>query len=359
MTKKIYELSKNEEDRAMEVHKKSYVINGLAGAGSSTASGIKFFNVMKTGGVTAVNTTVGSGDFIDPCRCVANMFRAYNIIGNDKYFTAETAEDIKRAKKVGGAALIFGFQNTLPILQNINWLEFFHKLGVRIIQLTYQKMNLVGCGCGEIVASGKDCGLSAFGVQVVEEMNRLGILVDLSHVGHETTMEAIELSKAPVAFTHTNVRALHDFCRCKTDEEIKALAEKDGVMGITALSKFVRSRNKEGYYIPATMDEFLDHIDYVVDLVGINHVAIGTDIAEFRTAEEYEEGKLGTQGTLNVELRSQKDVFIREEYYVDGIPSIGESLNITRGLVARGYSDQEIGKVQGSNFLSLFEKVWK
>ena len=359
MTKKYTELSKNEEDRALEVHNKSYVINGLAGAGSSVAKGIKYFDIMKEGGVTAVNTTVGSGAFIDPCRCIANMFRAFHIVGRDKYFTAETAEDIKRAKRVDGAALIFGFQNTLPILKNINWLEFFHKLGVRIIQLTYQKMNLVGCGCGEIVSSGKDCGLSSFGTQAVEEMNRLGILVDLSHVGHQTTMEAIELSKDPVAFTHTNVRALHEFCRCKTDEEIKALTEKNGVMGITALSKFVRPRNPEGYYIPATMDEFLDHIDYVVNLVGIDYIAIGTDISEFRTTEEYEAGKLSPQGTLNMELRSPKDTFIREEYYVDGIPSIGKSLNITKGLVGRGYSDNEIGKILGGNSLRLFEKVWK
>ena len=359
MSKKYTELSSNEEDRALEVHKKSFVINGLAGAGPSVASGIKFFNIMKKGGVTAVNTTVGSGDFIDPCRCAANMFRAFNIVGSDRYFSAEKPDDIRRAKKVGGAALIFGFQNTLPILRNVNWLEFFHKLGVRIIQLTYQKMNLVGCGCGEVVGSGKDCGLSQFGAQVVEEMNRLGILVDLSHVGHQTTMDAIELSKDPVAYTHTNVRALHDFCRCKTDEEIKALAEKGGVMGMTALSKFVRPRDPQGYYVPATMSEFLDHIDYVVDLVGVDHVGIGTDIAEFRTREEYEEGKLSTQGTLNVELRQQKDVFIREKYYVDGIPSIGESLNITRGLITRGYSDQEMGKILGGNFLRLFEKVWK
>jgi membrane dipeptidase len=356
---KYSELSKNEEDRASEVHNKSIVINGLSSAGSSVSSAIKFFNIMRKGGVTAVNATVGSGAFIDPCRSISSKFRAYNIIGCDKYFTAETADDIKRAKRVDGAALIFGFQNTLPILKNKDWLEFFHKLGVRIIQLTYQKMNLVGCGCGEIVASGKDCGLSSFGTQVVKEMNRLGILVDLSHVGHLTTIDAIELSKDPIAFTHTNVNSLHDFCRCKTDEEIKALAEKEGVMGITALSKFVKPRDPEGYFIPATMDDFLDHIDYVVNLVGIDYIGIGTDIAEFRTTEEYEAGRLSPQGTLNMELRSPKDTFIREKYYVDGIPSISKSLNITKGLVGRGYSDNEIEKILGLNFLRLFEKVWK
>ena len=190
-------------------------------------------------------------------------------------------------------------------------------------------------------------------------MNRLGILIDLSHVGHQTTMDAMELSKDPVAFTHTNVRALHDFCRCKTDEEIKALAEKDGVMGIVALSKFVRPRDPQGYFVPATMDNYMEHVDYVVKLVGASYVGIGTDIDEFRTTEEYEQGKLNVQGTLNTELRSQKDAFIREKYYVDGLPSIAKSLNVTRGLVSRGYSDQEIEKILGGNFLRLFERVWK
>jgi len=357
MKKQYDTLDKNEEDKALEIHKKSIVINGLGGPGSSVLRGVQFFDLMKQGGVTATNHTVGSSNFERPCLTIANMLKTFEIVGRDKYFSALSVEDIKKAKKLNGSILIFGFQNTLPLENyNINLLKFFQHIGVRIIQLTYQKMNLVGCGCGEIVVSGKDCGLSSFGISVVEEMNKLGILIDLSHVGHKTTMETIELSKYPVAFTHTNVRAINDYCRCKTDEEIQAVSETGGVIGVTALSRFINPRDDEGFIIPATMDDFLDNIDYIINLVGINHVGIGLDISEWRTAEDFAESQIQP---INPEMRPPQDVYNRDTWYAKGIQSISQMPNITRGLVARGYSDQEISKILGGNFLNLFEKVWK
>ncbi len=113
-------MTKDEEDRARQVHEKSHVINGLTGFSSEIAARIKFYNIMKQGGLTAVNYTVGSGEFSEPCRTITNMFHAFKIIEEDKFFSATRAKDIRKAKKTGAAAIIFGFQNTLPTLQDIN-----------------------------------------------------------------------------------------------------------------------------------------------------------------------------------------------------------------------------------------------
>jgi membrane dipeptidase len=283
-----------------------------------------------------------------------------------------SADDIRKAKKSGMAGIIFGFQNTTPLLthQTISntyqcWgpIELFYNLGVRVIQLTYSRRARTGDGCYERT----DCGISRSGIDVIEGMNELGILLDLSHCGRRTTLESIEVSKDPVAFTHSGTRSINDFARIKSDEEIKALTEKGGVIGIIAESNFVKH---EGGLIEkrATLEDLLDHIDHISDLVGIDHLGIGGDIPEIRG-----DGKTGIDASRRRAIKRFKELGGDKEKYPDfwygtntyfktmfvkGFETIAETLNITKGLVARGYSDQEVMKVQGGNFLKLFEKVW-
>ena len=143
---------------------------------------------------------------------------------------------IRAAKEEGRTGVIFGFQNSSPIEEDLDLVEVFYRLGVRVIQITYNDLNFVGAGCYER----KDVGLSQFGVDLVKEMNRLGMVVDLSHVGYQTTMEAIEVSSQPVWFSHANPMALKQHCRNKTDKQVKFLVSKGGVVGVNIFPPFLK-----------------------------------------------------------------------------------------------------------------------
>jgi membrane dipeptidase len=202
--------------------------------------------------------------------------------------------------------------------------------------------NLVGDGCLERT----DCGLSGFGLEVIEEINRLGILIDLSHVGYRTTMEAIEASKKPVAFTHANPRALCDHPRNKTDEQIKALVKKGGVIGANVYPPFLAAGSK------ATMKDVIEVIDYLVKLAGIDHVAIGTDFTEGQPDEYF---------AYMVTGRSKKGPAMKLELPIinpEGIRNAADFPNLTRALLGHGYSESDVKKIMGENWLRLFSEVW-
>lgn len=203
--------------------------------------------------------------------------------------------------------------------------------------------NLVGQGCLERI----DAGLTTFGLEVIEEMNRLGILIDLSHVGYHSTMEAIEASQKPVAFTHANPKALCDHPRNKPNDTLKAAAAKGGVVGATIFPPFLPSGND------STIDDFIDVIDYQVDLIGIEHVAIGTDFTEGQPKEWFDKILTGKSGKgpalmLNHPLKNPK-----------GIENASDFPNFTKALFKRGYLESDIRKIMGENMVELFKKVWK
>lgn len=307
-------------------------------------------------GVTCISFTINEHDVAST---VTNISRVDRII--DKLRTAlikaTCAEDIRKAKKEGKHAILYNFQNTTPLGGGADWdreldkLDLYYGLGVRIIQLTYNLRNFVGDGCTERFES----GLSYFGVDVVERMNKLGILVDTGHCGYQTTLDAIEVSKTPVIASHTGCRGVYDYPRNKTDEELQAIAEKGGYVGIYAFDGFLA---KEG----GTIKDFLDHIDYALNLIGVDHVGIGTDAFihpkmperllkkmdqdESRWMGFWVQDWIETQAltvTL-VEARVGSLAWMNWPYF-------------TVGLVSRGYSDQEIQKIIGNNFLKIIEKV--
>jgi membrane dipeptidase len=351
-------LKKEDEQRSLDIHEKSVIVNGL-----STFYGVneitninpvrvsRYYELMSRGGVTGVNFTIAiDHSFSEACRNISLVVNSLEHAASGKLVQVRSGEEIREVKRSDGCGLLFGFQNTLPVEFNLGFLKTFHTLGVRIVQLTYQKRNLVGDGCGEK----EDAGLSEFGVKVVEELNRLGILIDLSHCGYKTTMEAIELSKSPVAFTHANAKALNDCIRCKSDEQIHALTEKEGVMGITVLSKFLRPN---GGMTGTTLEDFLDHVAYVVDLVGVDHVGLGFDVFELRSKEDFQEHHEGRFYLKYPEMKMGAKEEPYENYFCEGLRSMSETLNVTRGLVSRGYSDEEIEKILGENFLRLFKRI--
>jgi membrane dipeptidase len=350
--RKFFDLGKTEEERALTLHEKAVIVDGLTCLNPKLMpSDYEWFRRMKDSGVTASNvTTVGrSGELATPDfrSAVEIIFKCIDLLEKSCLISdsfATTTEHILKAKEENTHALILGFQHPEPVENDVYLLSILHRLGTRVMQLTYNERNLIGDGCNERT----DCGLSDFGLQVVEEMNRLGMLIDLSHVGHTTTMEAIEHSKDPASFTHVGMWSLCENVRNKTDKEIKALSEKNGVVGIVAWSPLTHL--KKG--VRPTMDDFMTHIDYAVDLVGADHVGFGLDLSygEITTVEEWERYR-----TKYPAVCGPWTAYTRK---VEGLENISGLINITKGLVARGYSDQEIKKILGGNFIKLFKKVW-
>lgn len=282
--KSVYKLSKVEEEKASDLLKKAIVINMMDSTSPSSFDSRYCQKLVETG-LTALNTTVNINIAFRPWESLPEVIRQFCIWyakleeNSDKILQVTSAEDIKEAKKKRKIGVIFGFQNPKPIDQDPDLLTIFHRLGLRVCGLVYTRRNSFADGCGEST----DCGLSRTGELVVERMNKLHVLMELSHCGHRSSLQAIELSKDPVVFSHSNARGIYDHVRNITDEQIKACAEKGGVVGVNAFSRYLHQKgDEEG----ATVEHALDHIDYIARLVGVDHVGIGTDSSEGRTAEE-------------------------------------------------------------------------
>ena len=338
MDRKFMEKGNMNKDQAMKLHEEAIVIDGLNAS--------YFFNEavlrrLRQGGVTAFNGTVAAWHSLpETMNLIADYYRLFEE-QPDWIMPVRSVEDIHKAKARRCAGMIFGFQDTNAINGNLRMLAVYHALGVRIIQLTYNDENAVGCGC----MAPEDKGLTLFGREVVAEMNRLGMLVDLSHCGHKTTMDGIEASKGPVAFTHANPLALAKSPRNKPDEAFKALAAKGGVAGVVRLPAWLTSHGQ------ASVEDYLKAIDYLVELIGIDHVALGTDFMEEIPAE--------------IMMASLKGISAEnlQKYYsstlVEGFESPADFPGVTAGLLSRGYRPEEVKKIMGGNWLSLYEKVWQ
>jgi membrane dipeptidase len=358
------ELTKDEKDRAVAIHEKAIVINTLTGCHGWQSRWRDFgrkraHNLIERGleGGCTVNSLTLGGSNIGEAAMAISMWDDVMAGIPDKAKKILSSRDIEDAKREGKAGYVINFQNTVSLEGRVAALNLFHKLGLRIMQLTYQRAELVGDGCGSRRA--QTAGLSDFGLSVVERLNKLRMVVDLSHVGHATTMETIEVSKQPPTFTHTNCHGTYgfDFMRGKSDEELQAMAERGGVAGMTAIARFVR---EEGDLEGSTINHYLDHIDYAVDLIGVDHVGLGFDINEGITPEDY----YGVHNqTYEARFQADPTSHVRrkhpfEYYYVFGLDSIAKTPYVTEGLVKRGYSDDEILKILGGNWLRYFRMIW-
>ncbi|MBN1224448.1 MAG: membrane dipeptidase [Candidatus Aminicenantes bacterium] len=304
---------------------------------------------IKRSGVTMIETTLGApGDppfsyeqSVRDCAMWHGIFDAHE----DLLIRVKTTEDILEAKKTGKLALMIGFQNGTHLDRDIDNVKFFYDLGIRQIQLTYNSLNYLGAGCTER----RDVGLSDFGVQVVVKMNELGMLVDLSHCGVKTTLDGIEASAKPVLFTHTNCEALCNNPRGKSDEEIKKLAANGGVMGITTVNFFVSKKPK------STLDDYIAHIEYVADLVGIDHVGIGTDssISGWRSMFPTEKTFLD----YHAQYKFKPEVDLRWPPFIEELDVPEKMYIMADRLAQRGFSAIDIQKVMGGNFMRVYKEV--
>ncbi len=261
----------------------------------------------------------------------------------DFFIKVLKAEDIKRAYAEKKKGIIFNLQNVEPIGSNLEMLELFYMMGLKIMQLTLNTKNLIGTGC----MARRDRGLTEFGADVIQKMNELGIIVDISHCGPKTTMDAVENSNDPIMATHTFSKKVYNHVRGKDDELLKAIAEKGGYIGILTIPDFLTNKPNP------SIEDWLDHLDYVVNIAGIDHVGIGTDFygqsLPDTLASKIDEflSKLGMGpehgGSFKIKMKGFED-------YI-------KFPNLIEGLITRGYNDQEIKKIAGENFFLLFKKV--
>lgn len=322
---------------AQQLHQDSIIIDGL---NASWFLNDDVIQRIYQGGATATNATIAAWHNPDETLdMIAQMFQ--QLEKHQKIaIQARSVADIRAAKAAGKASFILGFQDTAPIADKLHLLRIYHELGVRIIQLTYNFENRVGFGC----QAPEDKGLTDFGRDVIAEMNHLGILIDLSHCGPRTTLEAIELSSQAVAITHANAASQFPHPRNKTDEAIKACAAKGGVIGALSFPPMLTQQ------LPATLDDYVDAIDYLVDMVGIEHVGLGPDFMEEMPKEVAEVVLKG----LPIEVIT----FMQQIPPMQGFASIAELANLTDKLLVRGYSVSDTQKIMGENWLRLFEQVW-
>lgn len=254
--------------------------------------------------------------------------------------------EIRRCKAEGLKAGIVTTQETLGFGKDLKLLHLLYRFGLRVVQLSYNNHNLIGAGCME---PNGGAGLSKFGMQFVDKCNELGIVVDTGHCGRNTTLDACKYSKTPVIASHTGVEKVFFHNRCKSDEEIQAIAGTGGVVGIFAMPWFIAEDPAN-----TTIDHFLDHIQYVTELVGVDHVGIGTDWPMPQTkwtAVTFKKYVAPSMGFAPGNGPSTE--------WVHGLKDYRSFLNVTRGLVHRGYTDEEVHKILGENWLRVFEQVWK
>lgn len=294
---------------------------------------------MAAHGYNAVSITVAS----DPDETLEtinriSLWRQFIRANLDRYLLLERAEDAETAKREGKLALGFHFQGTTPFARDIGLVEIFYRLGVRHALMAYNQKNFVGDGCHERT----DAGLSRFGVELVQEMQRVGMLVDCTHTGTRTALDVFEIATAPVIYSHSNAEAIKVHQRNISDEMAKACAATGGVVGINGIGIFLGAND-------SSTEALFRHVDHWVQLLGARHVGFGLDhvsepdvllSAARRAASTYPAGQYNDADTMHISIPEQ-------------IPELAEK------MVKAGYSEQDISDVLGGNWVRLAREVWK
>jgi len=329
----VIKLSEAQERHAQELHHQSLVIdthcdtiigvvNGKYGLGTERSEGHIDLPRMQRGGVNAQFFACYIEPVFKPTRSLRRCLQMIDAIykqaeeNQEKMGVALTACDIEQLQAAGKVAAIIAIEGGEAVEGDLGVLRMLHKLGVRAIGLTWNQRNDIADGVGEIRARG---GLTNFGVSLIHEMNRLGIIVDVSHLTKPGFWDVIAESTAPIIASHSNAEAICNHQRNLDDEQIKALAKNGGVMGMNFCPPFVAAEN-------ATIEDMLNHVDHIVQLVGPDHVGLGSDFDGI--------------GSTPV-----------------GLEDASQMINMTRGMVQRGYSDEDIIKILGGNYLRVMKTI--
>ena len=368
--KRTLPLSKNEEDRASELREKLLFIDIHNHVVQQSYPRFPKERIRESGLNCLFESVSGHQDYN---KTIQNLGTTFSVIDENKDLSRRVfcADDIVRAKQDGKTAFVCDMevQAVGAILDNVN---LFHGLGVRGMGLTGNTKNFIGDGFEEKT----NIGLNYFGLQVVDRMNRLGMMISLAHAGLQTSYDTIQYSRDPVMLSH-NATSVSYYNTSRPDELLKACAEKGGIIGLPTLAntlpnmkKTIEERRRVGIW------DVLEHVDHAVEVAGIDHICIGSDNATGVTAAATQrpmevdrtlpaEGRVWygprpmTPISEHALLPTWKATDPNWPYavYTEGLNGISEWQNITRGLISRGYSDQEIAKIVGENALAFVKRV--
>ncbi len=288
-------------------------------------------------GVDVVSLNVGFANmsWAEHIRILSFM-RHWISIRPDAYLLLSRIEDVRRCKAEGKLGVMFDVEGMCPVQDDISLVQTFYELGVRWMLIAYNRNNKAGGGCQD-----EDHGLTATGRAIIDEMARVGMVLCCSHTGYRTALEAMEYSRNPVIFSHSNPRALRDHERNIPDELIRACARTGGVVDINGIGIFLGDND-------SSTEAVLRHVDYVAEMVGAEHVGLGLDYVFDR--EE-----------LDQYLRDHPEIFPPEKGYGAGmaIVELEQFPLIAEGLLKRGYTDSQVRGVLGENNLRVAAQVWR
>ncbi len=294
----------------------------------------------KKAGFGLVSLTLGGDKTFGPEAALTNISKAIAVCAKnpDLYVLVQTIDDVDRAQKEGKLAITMNFQGTNVLANDPGLVEVFYRLGVRHMLMAYNQKNLVGDGCAERT----DAGLSRFGLALIKEMNRVGMLVDGTHTGYRTSMEAMEASTSPSIFSHCCAYSVFPHYRNIKDDQIRKCAETGGVIGVNGLGEFIDD-------MAATSESMFRHLDHIVNLVGAKHAGIGLDYVKdvagfWKYVDENPEAWPDNEGKANRHTK-----FVQPEQIED----------LAELMCRKNYSEESIRGVLGGNFYRVCKQVWK
>ncbi len=305
----------------------------------------EIFRQMRQGGLDCVHVTIAYHETaVETLRRIGEWNRLFEDNG-DLIMRVGDARDVHGARQSGRTGIVYGFQNCSPIEDDFSLVEVFHQLGVRFMQLSYNNQSLLATGCYEET----DPGITRFGRQVIREMNRVGMVVDMSHSAEHSTLEAIELSRRPIAITHANPATFHPALRNKSDRVLKALGDSGGMLGFSLYPHHLKGGSD------CSLADFCAMVGRTAELMGVDHIGIGSDLCQdqpdsvvawmrngrWSRVTDYGEGTAADAG-----FPAQPEWFANSTHYG----------NLAAGLAEAGFSGDEVAKIMGGNWLRFFEE---
>lgn len=299
------------------------------------------FLQMRAGGVHAVHATIAyHGDFREAVQSIEEWNRHFEQF-SQLIFMGRCGDDVRRASREGRTAVFFGFQNPSPVGDDLNLIEICHQLGVRFMQLSYNNQSLLACGFDER----EDSGITRFGRQAIAEMNRVGLVVDMSHSAERSTLEAIELSSRPIAVTHANPSGWHPSPRNKSDAVLNALFQSGGMLGFSLYPNHLKGGAQ------CTLDDFCRMVGRTAEKYGIAHLGIGSDLCQQRPDSAVawmRNGRWRKPDASAAALRFPPPLaWFRDNRDFD---------DIAAGLRRCGFDEAEVAAIMGENWLRFFDQ---